>query len=193
VPVFWLQTEDHDFAEIRSAAVWGPDGAPLRLDLEEQGESDRVSVAHRTLPAQVVELLDVLGQSLGGTPAGEAVVGLLRQCYRPGLGLAAAFAATLASLFADEGLLLFDPRDPRVAALAAPIYRDSIEHAARIEASLHQRATALEAAGMAVQVPVREQSSLVFFHRNAPTGPRFRLVRAGQRSVRSGSRRAFRP
>lgn len=182
VPVFWLQTEDHDFTEIRSAAVWGPDGAPLRLDLEEQGESDRVSVAHRTLPAQVVELLDVLGQSLGGTPAGEAVVGLLRQCYRPGLGLAAAFAATLASLFADEGLLLFDPRDPRVAALAAPIYRDSIEHAARIEASLHQRATALEAAGMAVQVPVREQSSLVFFHRNAPTGPRFRLVRAAPAS-----------
>ena len=95
VPVFWLQTEDHDFAEIRSAGVFGPDGAPLRLELDEQAGSDRVSVAHRTLPAQVVELLDVLSRLLGREPAGEEVVAILRQSYRPGLGLAAAFAATL--------------------------------------------------------------------------------------------------
>jgi uncharacterized protein YllA (UPF0747 family) len=101
---------------------------------------------------------------------------LLRHIYRPGVGIGAAFAATLATLFADEGLLLFDPRDARIAALAAPLYRVSIENAARIEAGLRARQASLAAAGLEVQVPVREHSALVFFHPDTPAGPRFRLL-----------------
>ena len=48
VPLFWLQTEDHDFAEIRTCAVAGSDGQPVQLQLAEAGEA-RVSVAHRCL------------------------------------------------------------------------------------------------------------------------------------------------
>jgi bacillithiol synthase len=188
VPVFWLQTEDHDFAEIRTATVADGEGQTVRLELRDDRSCDdhscdgpshdgRISVAHRTLPAHVTELLDLAAQALADGPGAQEVLSLLRDSYRPGVGLATAFASLLASVFADEGLLVFNPRDARVAALASPLYRRCIESAVPLEAGLREREAALHAAGFDVQVPIREQGALVFFHREAATGPRFRIQR----------------
>lgn len=180
VPVFWLQTEDHDFAEIRSATVADSNGEPVRLELrDDQHGDDRISVAYRVLPAQVSELVDTARQALDGGPGAEEVLQLLHDSYRPGQGLHRAFASLLATLFADEGLLVFDPRDARVAALSAPFYRRCIDDAAAVEATLREREAALHDAGFDVQVPIRDHGALVFFHREAASGPRFRIQRTG--------------
>jgi bacillithiol biosynthesis cysteine-adding enzyme BshC len=183
VPLFWLQSEDHDFAEIRTCAVAGPDGQPVQLQLAEAGEvQPRVSVAHRCLGTDIDGVLDHLASLLDGQPGAEEVRTLLRAHYRPGRSLAAAFAGVLATLFADEGLLFLDPRDPRIAALAAPLYRSCLEDAGLIERLLQDRQAALSAAGFATQVPVRS-CALVFFHQDRADGPRFRL----QKSAREGA------
>ena len=181
VPLFWLQTEDHDFAEIRTCAVAGSDGQPVQLQLAEAGEA-RVSVAHRCLGTEIDGVLGQLASLLAGQPGADEVLTLLRAHYRPGQSLAAAFAGVLATLFADEGLLFLDPRDARIAALAAPIYRSCLEDADVIERLLQDRQAALSAAGFATQVPVRS-CALVFFHQDTAAGPRFRL----QKSAREGA------
>lgn len=177
VPLFWLQTEDHDFAEISSCVVAGRDGEPVRMTLDGEGGDARASVAYRTLPGQVRELLDTLAEALEPGPAADETLALLRAHYQPGRSMAQAFASALAALFADEGLLVFNPRDARVAALAAPIYRTSIDDCESIEASLQERRQALAAAGFKAQVAVRERGALVFFHREGATGPRVRIQR----------------
>ena len=177
VPIFWLQTEDHDFDEICSCAVAGRDGEPLRLALPGEGDDARASVAYRTLPGQVSELLDTLAEVLEPGPAADETLALLRAHYQPGRPMAVAFASVLAAVFADEGLLVFNPRDARVAALAAPLYRTCVDDCASIEALLQERRQALAAAGFKEQVAVREQGALVFFHRESATGPRFRIQR----------------
>ena len=178
VPLFWLQTEDHDFAEISSCTVAGRDGEPVRLALaDEQDGKGRISVAHRVLGGQVTEVLAALAEALGPDAAAEEVVGLLRDSYQPGRTVAGAFASVLATVFADEGLLILDPRDARLAAAAAPIYRSAIADADVIERSLKEREAALAAAGFNEQVAVRERGALVFFHTGSATGPRFRLQR----------------
>jgi bacillithiol biosynthesis cysteine-adding enzyme BshC len=183
VPLFWLQTEDHDFAEIRTCAVAGPDGQPVRLQLAEAGEvQPRVSVAHRCLGTDIDGVLDQVASLLDGQPGAGEVLALLRAHYRPGRSLAAAFAGVLATLFADEGLLFLDPRDARIASLAAPIYRSCLEEADLIERLLQDRQAALSAAGFATQVPVRS-CALVFFHQDRAAGPRFRL----QKGAREGA------
>src|SRR5450432_836183 len=128
VPLFWLQTEDHDFAEIASATVAGPHGRPVRLSLPDEppGEA-RVSIAQRRLPSEVSALLDTLADLLGPGPAAKETLALLRAHYAAGRPLALAFAGVLAELFADEGLLILDPREARVAALAVPIYREALD------------------------------------------------------------------
>jgi uncharacterized protein YllA (UPF0747 family) len=119
-------------------------------------------------------VLDQLASLLDGQPGAEEVLTLLRANYRPGKSLAAAFAGVLATLFADEGLLFLDPRDARIAALAAPVYRSCLDEADVIERLLQDRQAALSAAGFATQVPVRS-CALVFFHQDSSVGPRFRL------------------
>jgi bacillithiol biosynthesis cysteine-adding enzyme BshC len=178
--VFWLQTEDHDFAEIRTATVADSSGEPVRLELDDDPSHDgRSSVAYRVLPAQVRELVDAVGHALDGAPGMDEVLRLLHDSYRPGVQVHHAFASLLATVFADEGLLVFNPRDARVAALAAPLYRRCIVEVPAIETALRERETALHSAGFDVQVPVRDHGALVFFHREDASGPRFRIQQAG--------------
>jgi bacillithiol biosynthesis cysteine-adding enzyme BshC len=178
VPLFWLQTEDHDFAEIASCTVAGADGATVRLALApEPAEAGRVSLAHRRLGPEVDALVDALGAALGDEPHAAEVVALVRASYVTGRAPAEAFAHLLASIFADEGLLVLDPRDARVAALAAPLYRRALHGAAALERGLRARGAELAAGGWDEQIPVRAGCSLVFFHERDARGPRFRLQR----------------
>ena len=177
VPLFWLQTEDHDFEEIRSCTVAGGEGEAVRLVLEDDGCDARASVAYRALPKQVSHLLDALAEALPPGPAADETLALLRAHYRPGQSMAVAFAQVIAALFADEGLLVFNPRDPRVAELAAPVYRTCLDDSEAIEGKLQARRDALVAAGIKEQVALRERGALVFFHGEGATGPRVRIQR----------------
>lgn len=182
VPLFWLQTEDHDFPEIASATVAGRDGQPVRLSLQADadGDASRASLAHRSLGPELPSLLATLAETLPAGPAADEVLSLLRTHYQPGRSPGAAFAGVLSALFADEGLLVFDPRDARVAAQASPLYRTALDSAGAISARLGERGAALAAAGFAEQVPVRPDCALLFLHREHPEGPRYRLEpRAG--------------
>jgi bacillithiol biosynthesis cysteine-adding enzyme BshC len=177
VPLFWLQTEDHDFAEIRSCMVADREGQPVRLTLPDGDGHERSSVAYRILPYQITELVDALAEALGPGPAADETLALVRKHYRPGRSMAEAFAGLIAAIFADEGLLVLDPREARVAELAAPLYRTCLDDSAAIERLLLDRRSALLAAGFKEQVAVREHGALIFFHRDGPKGPRFRLIR----------------
>ena len=186
VPLFWLQTEDHDFEEIAACHVAGQrgedDGAPVKLALAPEAPAlARVSLAHRSLGAEIATLVQELAAALGPGAAAEEVVALLRAHYAPGRSPAQAFAGVLAALFADEGLLILDPRDARVAALAAPLYRRALDDADAIEAALRARGAALGAVGLDEQIPIRAGCSLLFFHQHEASGPRFRLQREGAR------------
>ena len=119
VPLFWLQTEDHDFAEIASATVAdrGRQAAPARArrrrgaDLGRPppaGTGDR-RPARRARPRRCPRARPPTRRWPCCGPTTGA-----------GQSPAAAFAGVLAALFADDGLLVFDPREAPVAALAAP-------------------------------------------------------------------------
>ncbi|HXU04661.1 MAG TPA: bacillithiol biosynthesis cysteine-adding enzyme BshC [Polyangia bacterium] len=178
VPLFWLQTEDHDFAEIAGATIAAADGKPVRLVLaDERGGEGRVAIAHRTLGSDVVGLLDALADLLGPSDAASETLALLRAHYVAGRPLADAFAGVLAALFADEGLLILDPRDPGIARAAAPIYAEALRAAPEIEARLQARCAALAEAGFAAQIPIRPGCALLFHHCDAAEGPRYRLER----------------
>ncbi len=180
VPLFWLQTEDHDFAEIACCTIAGAQGAPAELSLPAEPPVEaRVSIAHRRLGPEIAALLDRLEQTLPPSPAAAETLALLRAHYRAGQPLAAAFGGAMAQLFAEEGLLVFDPRVPGVARLAVPLYRRAVAEADAIGADLERRATELEAAGFDVQIPIRSDSALVFYHREGVAGPRYRLWPAG--------------
>lgn len=177
VPLFWLQTEDHDWAEIASAELLSGAGrTTLALPAEEPDEA-RVSLAQRQLPAQTAGLVERLRELLAPLHHGAAVADLVARHYAPGRAPGAAFAGVLAELFTEEGLVLLDPRTPAVAALARPLLASALERHDEIAGALAERGAGLERRGFAEQVRTRPEASLVFFHPRGPAGPRHRLRR----------------
>jgi bacillithiol biosynthesis cysteine-adding enzyme BshC len=177
VPIFWLQTEDHDLPEIAVCHVPCVDG-PHTLAVPASPD-ERVSVAHRMLPAEVRGCLAALEAELSHLPHGAAHLERLTRHYQPGRAWSDAFAHVLAELFAPEGLVLLDPRDPVIAAAAASVHRRALSSAAAIADALLARSRDLESAGFTPTVHVRPGAPLSFFHPDGPEGPRYRLTPAG--------------
>lgn len=177
VPVFWLQTEDHDLAEIASCGV--PGRAACEVLAVPVDAANRISVAHHRLPGEVAGCLDALGELLGDGASARAHLERLRRHYRPGARWVGAFAGVLGELFAPEGLVVIDPRTPELAAAAAPVHARAIEHAEPIAGAMIAHDRELERAGRAAPVHVRPGAPLSFFHPDGAEGPRVRLAPAG--------------
>lgn len=174
VPVFWLQAEDHDLPEVASTQVATRDGElrTLRLTVP---ESNRVSVEHVSLSDDVSALLPQLEDLLRDLPEAESHLSLLERHYVAGAGWVDAFAGVLAELFADDGLVLVNPRTPELARVVANVHRSALTRSAHLAALLTDRARWLEEQGYATTVHVREGAPLSFFHPDGVDGPRFRL------------------
>jgi bacillithiol biosynthesis cysteine-adding enzyme BshC len=176
VPVFWLQSEDHDADEVASCRVLNEADEVVDVTLQPTGPA-RASLGERVLGSGVTEALASLDAALDGALHRAESCDLLARSYRADAGWTQAFAQLLGEVFAEEGLLVFDPRAPAVADLARPIHRRAFAHADEVERALAAGAAILEEAGEPVGVEPRPGVSASFFHPEGADGPRFRLER----------------
>jgi bacillithiol biosynthesis cysteine-adding enzyme BshC len=176
VPVFWLQNEDHDLAEIASCALPRTQAGPLVLSVP--AADSRKSIAQLVLPEEVSACHRALEDELGSLPFARAHLERLARHYRAGQSWTRAFAGVLTELFEPEGLLVLDPRDPRLARETAFIHRRALESAAELAELLATRSRALAAAGFTPAVHVRAGAPLSFYHPTGASGPRSRLLAA---------------
>ena len=158
VPVFWLATEDHDFAEVNHCWAFNAACEPVRIEVPDVG-FDRRPVGGIPVPAGAVERLK---QVLLDLPFAEETIALAEETYRPGETFGSAFAAMLRRLLAPWGLLFFDPIEARARRLAAPLLREAAQAGPELRRLVLERNGQLAAAGYHAQVRVEEQSSFVF-------------------------------
>ncbi len=169
VPIFWLATEDHDLDEADHVVL------PSRHELHTlrlAHEANNRPVGNIPLGPGIRPLLDQAAELLGPGPILEA----LESAYTPEATFAQAFARLLATIFAEQGLILIDAADRRYHALGAPVLRHAIEHAAELESALLDRSRLLEGRGYEAQVLVTPSSSLLFLI-DEETGARLALKR----------------
>jgi bacillithiol synthase len=162
VPIFWMATEDHDVDEVRHT-TWFHEGALLHLELPAPAEEGR-PVGHVQLGDGIRGLLDQIAGSLSASGGGE-LLEILRSCYTPEDTYGSSFGKLFARLFSSLGLILLDPLDPKLHAVAAPFLQSALERRDELNEALLQRDKELEKAGYAPQVKVTSKSTLLFaFH-----------------------------
>jgi bacillithiol synthase len=159
VPVFWLATEDHDFAEIERAWVFDKAHHPLALDAD-GALATGGPVGQVRLPS-VLPMAE-LKQAIAELPFGEEVMGIVEQDYKPGETFGTAFSKILKSVLSQFGLLHIDPMAPAIREIAKPTLSAALEHAPELTAKLLERNKQLMDAGYHAQVHVEDHTSLVF-------------------------------
>jgi bacillithiol biosynthesis cysteine-adding enzyme BshC len=158
VAIFWLASEDHDFAEINHVSL--PAGRALeKLEYPLPGEdAPAVPVGHIVAGDAIAELVAKACELLGPSDAADA----LAAAYKPGRTFSQAFADFYSRIFAAQGLLVLDASSREIHRLGAPVLRAAIERADEFNAALLERNQQLEAAGYHAQVAVADHSSLLF-------------------------------
>jgi len=155
VPVFWIGSEDSDWAEVDHAVVLDRQGAPQRIALPLGDEWTGRPVGQ--FPVAADEVFAALDAALPDSEFKPALFAALRD----GEGtrwrtLGGWFAALLAKLFADDGLVMLDPLDPRIKALMKPVFRRAIEETEWPGALVRAAYDRMRAAGYAPTLRPRE-------------------------------------
>jgi bacillithiol synthase len=174
LPVFWLATEDHDFAEVNH--VYFPSRHALNKLSYDAQPAGAVPVGGVLLDESITPVIDQAWELLGYSDAME----WLAAAYKPGRTLAQAFAEFYGNVFRSHGLLVLDAAGRDVHRLGAPVLAAAIERADELHAALLDRNKELAAAGYHAQVAVAEHGSLLFLldaKTGAKTGARNALKR----------------
>lgn len=176
LPVFWVASEDHDWAEVDHTHVVGAAGSVHRIEVGAE-DPRPIPVAERALLDDVESALDEIAhRSAADGVDADRIKGFLG-AYRAGAPMAGAFAATLAELFAPFDLLLADAADPELKAASVPVLRRELDGAADHERLLRQRTDQLLDAGYHEQVTLIPGATNLFLR--TPAG-RERLMRRGE-------------
>ena len=190
VPVFWVASDDHDFAEIRSTSLIDSGGAIRTLRYTPRHEPVGQPAWAIPLDDTITALVEELGQALPPALGRDEALAVVAECYRPGVTLSEAFARLVSRLLPE--LVVLDPSDAELKRLMAPVMARELREGSPTSRLALEAGRALLAAGYHQQVPVRPGFLNLFAARRRPAaraglrGRRRRGARDARAVVRRG-------
>ncbi|MEP7352512.1 MAG: bacillithiol biosynthesis cysteine-adding enzyme BshC [Acidobacteriota bacterium] len=172
VPIFWLATEDHDFAEVANTWVFDANRHPVQLSVAAEPNWQNVQRPAGTYPIEPAPSLAELHSALAQFPFVTEVLALADEAYASDdtLTMGSGFRALLLKLLQRIGILVLDPLDPAVRAIGAPFMAQALKLAPELKTALLARGRELSAAGYHSQVLVEDKTSLFFLLNRSASG-----------------------
>ncbi len=156
VPVFWIEADDHDFAEVRSITVAGRNGFPERVSYDD-GNDEPLHVGDRTIDRTAFDrFVEKLESVLQPSDFTSDAMSLLRDCYRSGdESLADGFARCLYALLGDVPLVVVSSRNPSLKRLAADVFSTEAADPVPMFRAIQRRTAELTAEGRPAPITPR--------------------------------------
>jgi bacillithiol biosynthesis cysteine-adding enzyme BshC len=163
VALFWVDAEDHDWQEVASCTVLDATFHPRTVTVEPLEGAGERPVAALTLDDRIEQTLGELAALLPPTEFTEWTLAALQDAYRPGIGMAEAFARWLEAILGPHGLVVFESSDPAAKQFAADIFTRELRSPGKTALLAAQAGEKLAAAGHLPQV-VPNPDSVALFH-----------------------------
>ncbi len=162
VAVFWVEAEDHDWDEVRTATVLDASHQPRSIALDPPEGAGHLPISALVLDERVNRTLDDLQASLAPTDFTEWTMTSLRDAWRPGRSMASAFARWLEQLLGPLGLVVFESADPAAKPPVAGLFARELQFPGRTASLAIDGASALTARGHEPQVAPNPDNPSVF-------------------------------
>lgn len=183
VPVFWVASDDHDWAEVGSTSVLDVENALHRLALEPGEGLERTPVGPTPLGPAIESLRDQLLQLVPDSEFKPVYLSWIEKAYRPGRTVSEAFASLLSAVLGERPFAWLDASRPELKEIAAGFHGGLLEDPEGALAAARAGARRIEAAGFDPQITHLEGALPLFY--DGGEG-RERLYYAGPSDVRAG-------
>jgi bacillithiol biosynthesis cysteine-adding enzyme BshC len=146
LPLFWMESEDHDFEEISSISFIDDNNNLQLVTYTDQLpiEENRGSTGFIKFKESINEFIAEVNKLLRQSEFKEKNLQLINDCYHPGVTFKYAFKKLLLHFFDIYGLVIFDPQDSEVKNLLKPIFRNEILNFRKHSETLVQVSAELE-------------------------------------------------
>ncbi len=165
IPVFWLASDDHDFAEINRFHYFEKDGSAGKLIYDAAPgkgvpASEIVFDNKEAYSAYIKKTREVFGVS----DFTDELYDRLFKAYAPGESMVDAFARHLNNILPDLGLVMFSPADPEVKMRSRRFFQRIVEQYFTAKTILEQTDTLLEMDGYHIQAEKKLTAVHLFYH-----------------------------
>ena len=164
VPVFWIASEDHDFAEVSNVEILDSNGGLAKIKHQPEKYIEDLPVGFIESDNSMKSAIDELFKHLQHTEFTDQLRGFIENSYVKGADYGAAFGRLLTAYLGKFGLIVLNPLDKRLKKLAAPVFTEAIKKSDEIVSALRKRSEELEKAGYHAQVLVEEDYFPLFLH-----------------------------
>lgn len=165
MPLFWVASDDHDWAEANHAHVVDEANELVRLSLGSAPSGPPRPLGRTRVGGAVAAALEGLAGAFPQNDFHASCMAGLRDAFRPEATMAAAFADLLAELLRDTALGLVDAGHPALKEACRPLFRAEAEDPRASAAVLRDTSGALKAAGYELQAPLIPNATLLFADR----------------------------
>ncbi len=162
VPVFWIDSEDHDWEEVRSCTVLDDEQRAHTIRLDELAGAGHQSVARLILEAQGATAVEALKSALPPTEFTPGLIEMLRHAYGNGRSMSEAFGRVLEHVLGPYGLVVYDAADPTSKPLVGDLFARALSDPGRTSALASTAGEELERRGYHAQVTAVETSAPLF-------------------------------
>lgn len=162
VALFWIDSEDHDWAEVASTTLLDGEASPREVGAAAPSGAGELPVARLVLDERIGATLDEVRATLPRTEFTDDLLDRLAAAYAPGRGMSEAFGRWLETWLGPLGLMVYDCADPAAKPLAAPVFAHEVRHPGRTTALAAAAGAALVAAGYHAQVDAHVDAAALF-------------------------------
>jgi len=161
--VFWVDAEDHDWEEVRTAQILDRTMAVADVQLNDVPGAGIQPVASLTLGPDISQTLESLEALLAPSEFTADTMAALRRRYVPGGNVSTAFAGWIDDLLGRHGLVVFEAADPAAKPLVSDLFARELENPCRTAKQAREAGALMASLGHEPQVEPSEDSVALFY------------------------------
>ena len=147
VPLFWLEGEDHDFAEMNNTGVLDRENKSLKVEYLPGGqmpERNLGPIGELVFDDSLSQTFAALETSLQKSEFTDSLLASVKECYATGRTFNQAFTSWMNRLFEDYGLVFISSNDARLKRRLSPLFVKEIMEFPRTSQMVIDRSAELE-------------------------------------------------